>query len=93
MPSQTITRQSPLTEELTTETVDATPDRRDVPGHREPSRSPSTSVPRPSSSPTTPAPSFAQRRRLTTTYLHGDFASGQRTLPVPVALVGTFASR
>jgi hypothetical protein len=78
----------PLSESLTTETVDSQSDRREVAGRREPSRSPST----PSASPRKPPP-YAARQRLTSTYIQGDFATGQRTLPHPVALVGTFATR
>jgi hypothetical protein len=93
MSSQSLNRQSQLSEELTTETVDVQNDRRDAAWQAESSQSRSTSAPRPSSSPATPPRFVARRRRLTTTFRQGDFARGQRTLPAPVAPVGTFATR
>lgn len=93
MSTQSIIRQSPHSEDLMTETVAAQNNRRGVAGQRQSSQARSTSAPRRSSSPTTPSRLFSGRRRLTTTYMQGDFACGQRTLPAPVALVGTFANR
>lgn len=84
MSTLTSSHQAPLT----TETVDPQSDPREVADQREPARFPST----PSSSPRTPTP-YAARQQLTTMYIQGDFAAGQRTLPLSVAPVGSFATR
>lgn len=63
MSDQTISSQPPLTEEFTTETVDAQPEHRDIVGHLEASRSRSTAQHRPVSSARQLAPSSAQRPR------------------------------
>lgn len=82
MSASTISRQSHRSEELTTETVDAR-DTRDVAVH-------------PAASTTQTPPRTARprdRARLTSAYFQGDFASGQRSIPVDRVAVGTFASR
>jgi hypothetical protein len=92
MSTHTSTHQPPRSEQPSTQTVDAHPDRREVAGHREHSRSRPASGPRPAASRRVPPPPAAGQR-LTTTYIQGDFATGQRTLPLPVTPVGTFANR
>ena len=96
MISQPISRQSPPSEQLTTETVDGQPDRHHADHQSEPSRLRSPVHPRPASAPKT-APSSLNGRpvgrvQLAMTHFQGDFASGQRTRSVPVVVVGTFAT-
>ena len=97
MTSQPISRQSPISEEFATETVDGQPDRRDVNHRSERSRGQPSVGPRPSPAPTA-APSSLNRRpgrrvQPAMTHFQGDFASGQRTRPVAFVVAGTFATR
>ena len=97
MTTQPISHQSPISEELATETIDGQADRRDVHHQSEPSRGRSSVGPRPPFAPTA-APSSLNRppgggMQPAMTHFLGDFASGQRTRLVPVVVVGTFATR
>jgi hypothetical protein len=93
MSNQPSTDQSPLTAERPSKTVKPYRDRRDILAQGEHSGPQPTAIRQPPPSPTPATPSSAGRSRLTTTYRQGDFARGQRTLPLPVASVGTFAAR
>jgi hypothetical protein len=77
-------------EDVTADAVDAAPIGPEVAAHADP-RDSGRLGRHPSSSPT--APPFASRQRLTTAYIQGDFATGQRTRRLQAAPVGTYASQ
>lgn len=92
MSTHTSSHQPSGSEQIRNATVEAQSDPYEIAGQRGSLRSRSTSGREPASSPRTP-PRNAARQRLTTTYTQGDFATGQRTLPLRATPIGTFATR